>query len=336
METGWLLWCGIRWRRREPRRDLAVLDSSFIGNLARGGDGSPGPVAGLGGGGGIFNSGTASIAGSRFTRNQAIGGNDCSGTILTGHAAAGALLSGGFVSTQLNVSNSVFDHNQAIGGNGNQTSVPGGLGPDKASGGAIDVTGGTGILDGCALEHNLSIGGSGYPGGAGGIGAGGAMMVTNVGGANSNALIINSSIRHNKALGGPGGSGGNGGDGEGGGFTCIQGATLIVRNTSIEHNHAQGGESGVGGNGGNGQGGGLFEDALRSAPPLSGPAMPSSLILEGAIVRFNLALVGEAVDSGFDGTGVGGGVYYLGVYNADSAAVIAKNQATTSSDNVGP
>lgn len=315
---------------------LAVIDSSFIGNLARGGDGSNGPVAGLGGGGGIFNSGYASIEGSRFTRNQAIGGNDCSGTILTGHAAAGALLSGGYVSTLLNVSNSVFDHNQAIGGNGSQTVASGGLGPGKASGGAIDVTGGTGTFDGCTLEHNVSIGGSGYSGGAGGIGAGGGMMVTNVGYAGSNATISNSLIRHNKALGGPGGLGGNGGDGEGGGFTCIQGATLIVRNTSVEHNHAQGGESGVGGNGGNGQGGGLFEDALRSAPPLPGPPLPSILILEGAIIRFNLALVGEAVDSGIDGTGVGGGVYYLGAYNADSATVITKNQATTSNNNVGP
>jgi hypothetical protein len=316
--------------------NLKVFDSAFIGNLARGGDGSAGDVAGLGAGGGIFNSGYASIEGSRFTRNQAIGGNDCSGTILTGHGAAGALMSGGFVSTELVVSDSVFDHNQAIGGNGNQTLVPGGLGPGKSSGGAVDVTGGTATFDGCTLEHNVSIGGSGYSGGAGGIGAGGGMMVTNVGYAGSNATIRNCVIRHNKALGGPGGSGGNGGDGEGGGFTAIQGAALTVINSSVEHNHAQGGESGVGGNGGNGQGGGLFEDALRAAPPLPGPATASSLFLEGAIIRFNLALVGEAVDSGFDGTGVGGGVYYLGTYSDDSTTVITKNQATTSNNNVWP
>jgi hypothetical protein len=319
---------------------LTVIDSSFIGNLARGGDDSVGDVAGLGGGGGIFNSGYASIEGSRFTQNQAIGGNDCSGTILTGHGAAGALMSGGFASTLVVVSNSVFDHNQAIGGNGSQTLATGALGAGKSSGGAIDVTGGTATFDGCTLEHNVSIGGSGHSGGAGGIGAGGGMMVTNVGYTGSNATIRNSVIRHNKALGGPGGLGGNGGDGEGGGFTSIQGAALTVINSSVEHNHAQGGESGVGGNGGNGQGGGLFKDALRSSPPLPGPAAPSSLILEGAIIRFNLALVGEAVDSGFDGTGVGGGVYHLegatSYYSADSTTVITKNQATTSNNNVWP
>jgi hypothetical protein len=315
---------------------LAVLDSSFIGNLARGGDGSPGPVAGLGGGGGIFNSGYASIEGSRFTRNQAIGGNDCSGAFLTGHAAAGALLSGGFTSTLLLVSDSVFEHNQAIGGNGNQTDVIGGLGPGKASGGAIDVTGGKATIYGCTLEHNLALGGTGLSGGVGGIGAGGGMMVTNVGYTNKPTEITNSSIKHNKAIGGPGGPGGNGGDGEGGGLSIIQGATLIAKDVTVEHNHAQGGESGVGGNGGNGQGGGLFEDALRSAPPLPGPATPSSLTLEGATIRFNLALAGEPVGSGFDGTGVGGGVYYLGAYNADKATVITKNQATTSNNNVWP
>jgi hypothetical protein len=315
---------------------LAVIDSSFVSNLARGGDGSVGQVAGLGGGGGLFNSGNASIERSRFTQNQAIGGNDCSGTILTGHGAAGALMSGGFTTTSLSVIDSLFDHNQAIGGNGSQTVISGGLGPGKSSGGAIDVTGGTATFDGCTLEHNVSIGGSGYSGGAGGIGAGGGMMVTNVGYTNSAATISNSVIRHNRALGGSGGLGGNGGDGEGGGLSIIQGATLTVIDTPLEHNHAQGGESGPGGNGGNGQGGGLFEDAARSAPPLPGPSVPSGLTLTGAIVRFNLALAGEAVDTGFDGTGIGGGVYHLGTYSADSATAIQKNQATTSNNDVGP
>lgn len=312
---------------------LWVIDSTFVGNFARGGDGSSGPVAGIGGGGALFSSGQAFIEGSRFTRNQAIGGNDCYGPFLTGHGAAGAVLSGGFTTTLLDVTDSVFDHNQAIGGDGNRTDAPGGLGPGKASGGAVDITGGTGTFSGCTLEHNLSVGGSAH---SGGIGSGGGLMVTNVGNTGSSATVSNSLIRHNKALGGPGGSGGDGGDGEGGAFTCIQGATLTVNHTSVEHNHAQGGESGAGGNGGNGQGGGLYEDAVRSAPPLPGPLLSSSLILEGAIVRFNLALAGEAADIGFDGTGVGGGVYRLGLYSEDENTVIKKNQATTGNDSVGP
>ncbi len=316
--------------------NLTVIDSSFIGNLARGGDGSVGQVGGIGAGGGLFNSGYATIERSRFTQNEAIGGNDCSGPFLTGHGAAGALMSGGTTGTLLSVKDSVFDHNQAIGGNGNQTTYLGGLGPGKASGGAIDITGGTATFDSCTLEHNDALGGVGYSGGVGGIGAGGGMMVTNVGNANSTAVVTRSVIRHNKALGGAGGLGGDAGDGEGGGLSIIQGATLTAEGTTIEHNHAQGGASGVGGNGGYGQGGGIFEDALRSAPPLPGPATPSVLTLETAIVRFNLALAGEAIDSGFDGTGIGGGVYSLGIYSADDKTVINKNQASTGYDNVYP
>lgn len=316
---------------------LNVNDSSFIDNLARGADGSSGAAgaAGLGIGGGIYHGkGQLTITGSTFSRNQAIGGNNCQGPFFPGHSAAGALFSG----ASLVLRDSRFDHNLSIAGNGNRTlsPVPPAVGPDKASGGAIDIGGGLATLDGCTLEHNHALGGTGASGADGGVGAGGGIGVTNATLGMPTVTISNSTVNHNTALGGLGGIGGNGGEGEGGGLTSISGATLTVRATTVEHNHAQGGDGGAGGNGGNGLGGGLYEDAQRAAPPLPGPATPSSLTLVGAIIRFNLALAGEAGAGGSDGLGIGGGVYHLGILSFDAATVIEKNHASTSNDNLAP
>jgi hypothetical protein len=318
---------------------LAVDASSFIDNLARGGDGStprPGdrPIAGLGGGGGIANFGSLTVTGSRFSFNQGIGGSNCASQFLSGHGIAGAISSGSAVATLI-VSDSVFDHNRAIGGNGNISPVPATIGPDKASGGAIDVTGGTATIDGCTFKHNWSIGGSGASGADGGIGSAGAVMATNFNGLNTNVTIRNSKVEHNIALGGPGSAGRDGGEGSGGGLVSTAAGILTVINTMVEHNHAQGGPGGEGGNGGNGLGGGLYDNS-DSPGPTSPPPGPTVLVLQSAMVTKNLALGGEVGNGGSEGQGIGGGVYYLGTYSADSETVIKKNQATTSNDNVGP
>jgi hypothetical protein len=304
---------------------LAVIDSSFLDNLARGGDGSTphagdSPLAGLAGGGGIANFGSLTVTGSRFSFNQAVGGNNCNSPFLSGHGYGGAISSGSAVA-MMHVSNSRFNHNQAIGGNGNISSAPATIGPNKSSGGAIDVTGGSGTIDNCTLDHNLSIGGAGASGSDGGIGAGGAIVATNFSNFGTNVTISNSNVEHNIALGGPGGGGGAGGEGEGGGVTSTAGGILTVIDTTVAHNHARGGE---GINGGNGFGGGLYN--YTNSP----------LDLQSAIVDYNLALGGEAGPGGSNGQGSGGGVYHLGPYSFDSATVIEKNQATTSNDNVGP
>jgi hypothetical protein len=304
---------------------LTVNYSSFIDNLARGGNDST-PQAGDGalacpaGGGGIANFGRLTVTGSRFSFNQAVGGNNCFSLYLSGHGYGGAIASGA-LGALMDVQDSDFDHNQAIGGNGNISPVPATVGPNKSSGGAIDVTGGTATITNCTLDHNLSVGGAGAPGADGGIGAGGAIVATNFAGYATNATISDSTVEHNIALGGPGGSGGNGGEGEGGGLTSTAGAILTVIDTTVAHNHAQGGE---GIKGGNGFGGGLYN---YTASPLN---------LQGAIVNYNLAIGGEAEDGGSDGQGIGGGVYHLGPYSPDSATAITKNQATTSNNNVGP
>ena len=306
---------------------LTVTASSFIGNLARAGDGSSGPpIAGAGSGGGILNfGGKLTVSSSTFSHNQVIGGNECDGPIQSGIAIGGAIASAGV----LVVSGSGFDHNQAIGGNGNEITSPdpGDLGPNRASGGAIDLFGaGMAMIDGCTLEHNQALGGAGASGANGGVGTGGGIVASGVTsqGVPVHATIMNCWVEHNTALGGLGGSGGDGGEGVGGGLGSISGATLTVISTTVDLNDARGGEGGTGGNGGNGLGGGFYENAT------------GTLTLEGATVSFNLALGGEAEDGGSGGQGIGGGVYRLGIFTFDSATVIAKNHATTSNDNIWP
>jgi hypothetical protein len=308
-----------------PTGILTVNNSSFIDNLARGGDDSKyvsgdGLLAGPAGGGGIANFGRLTVTGSRFSFNLAVGGNNCVSPFLSGHGYGGAIASGA-PGALMDVQDSGFDHNQAIGGNGNISPQPATLGPNKSSGGAIDVTGGTATISNCTLDHNLSVGGAGASGADGGIGAGGAIVATNFAGYATNATISDSTVEHNIALGGPGGPGGDGGEGEGGGLTSTAGGILTVIDTTVAHNHAQGGE---GVNGGSGFGGGLYN---YTASPLD---------LQGAIVNYNLAIGGEAEDGGSDGLGIGGGVYYLEPYSFDGATVIEKNQATTSNNDVGP
>jgi hypothetical protein len=308
---------------------LAVVDCTFVGNLVRGGDGSvslnPAFLAGLGYGGAISHVGAVSltVTGSTFRQNQAIGGSGCFSPILSGHGSGGAIGS----QAAMSVSDSRFDHNVALAGDNNATVLPYGFGPNKATAGAINVSGGTAAIDGCAFEHNQAIGG------AGGIGSGGAIVVTDVVGVGVGATIDNCTVAHNRALGGPAAGSGLAGDGLGGGLACIAGATLTVRNSTVAHNHARGGEAEFGGSAGNGLGGGFYEDAGRTAPLVPGS---STLALEGTLVTFNLALGGEASDAGSDGQGIGGGVYALDLFTYDSATVIRKNHASTIGDNVWP
>lgn len=309
---------------------LAVVDCAFMGNLVRGGDGSfsvdPAFLAGLGYGGAISHAKDAvslTVVRSTFRHNRAIGGSGCFSPILSGHGSGGAIGS----QAALLVSGCRFDHNLAIAGDNSTTVLPYGFGPNKATAGAINISGGSAVIDGSTVDHNQAIGG------AGGIGSGGGIVVTDVVGYGGNTTINNCTVAHNRALGGPAVGTGLAGDGLGGGLACIAGATLTVINSTVAHNHAQGGEAEFGGNGGNGYGGGFYEDAGRRPPLLPGS---STLALEGTVVTFNLALGGEAGDGGSDGQGIGGGVYYLDVFSADSGTVIQKNHATTSDDNIAP
>jgi hypothetical protein len=307
--------------------DLVVVGSSFMENLVRASDSNieaaPVFLAGIAYAGAIYNDINAvclTVTGSTFRRNQAIGGSGWFSVILSGHGSGGAIGS----QAEMVVSECQFDHNIAIAGENNKTLLPGGLGPNKATAGAINISGGTATIDGCTFEHNQAVGGGG------GIGCGGGIVVTDVVAYGVEATVSNCKVAHNRALGGPAVASGKGGDGTGGGIACINGATLTVINSTVAHNHARGGEAELGGSGGNGYGGGIYAEG---AGMVTGP---TKLNLVGAVVTFNLALGGEAAGEESDGQGIGGGVYRLGIYSADTATVIQKNRATTSHDNIYP
>src|SRR5262249_43191429 len=104
---------------------VTVTDSSFFGNVARAGTHESGSIDPTAAGGAVNSSSALTVSGSTFSHNQAIGGNDSTGTVRPGFAVAGALVSGGPVgqAAMLVVSDSTFDHNQAIGGSRNQSST---------------------------------------------------------------------------------------------------------------------------------------------------------------------------------------------------------------------
>jgi hypothetical protein len=103
--------------------------------------------------------------------------------------------------------------------------------------------------------------------------------------------------------------GGGGGNGEGGGIANVFDAETTVDSTAITRNAA------IGGGAGAGLGGGAYNDAT------------STLALSGTVVLLN-----QAEGS----TGIGGGVYTLGTYIADSSTVVKHNHATSGGGNVGP
>jgi hypothetical protein len=305
---------------------LSITDSQFIANVAQAGSNERGNMDATAAGGAIANSGNLTVTGSTFSQNQAIGGNNSSGTIRPGVAVGGAITSGGpsGPTAQLDISDSTFDHNQAIGGSGNTSSTnpaPGVFGPNDAFGGAIHTSIGSVTISGCTIEHNAAIAGAGAAGLNGGLAVGGGMDSSNLFSKGLNATVSNCTIEHNAVIGGPGGAGGNGGNAWGGGLADLLGASLTVSNTTAADNQALGG---AGGKGGNGLGGGIYQDAS------------STLTLTGDTINKNHAIGGATGPGGSDGQGSGGGLYIApgGVACADALTIIFGNHATTSNDDV--
>src|SRR5262249_52156357 len=239
----------------------SVSDSEFTHNVARAGSFCTGSLAATGAGGGINSSGSLTVTNSTFSHNEAIGGNDSSSPIRPAAGVGGAILSGGpRTPAVLVVSASTFDHNQAIGGNRNQSSsnpAPSINGPNDAFGGGIHLSGGTGTISGCTVEHNAAIAGAGGPGQDGGLAWGGGLDGFNAFGFGLVVTVSNSTVSHNSVIGGAGGAGSDGGDGWGGGLANLLGSVLTISGSTVDHNLAVGGEGGSGGNGGEGEGGGI-------------------------------------------------------------------------------
>jgi hypothetical protein len=354
---------------------LTLVNVSFIGNLAQGGDGgtggqgmdlAPGGVGGNGGnggsGGGAFGGavllvgGTATISGCLFENNTARGGDGGPGG-RGGNNANTSSSSGG------------------NGGNGG----PGGV----SFGGGVNVVFGTFALTACTIRNNFATGpnggaggaaGSGFNldgnGGAGGYGAwgfGGGVYVDN-----SAATITRCTIDGNNATGGnggdggdsdgltastagDGGAGGSGADGRGGGIGCEVGSLDLVCST-VSGNTASGGAGGDGGSGSNpigsapsgdggdgGNGGNAIGGAIRNG--FSFVEIDNSTLAGNAAINGVLGLGGPAgaggggtagLDGG-DGVGAGGGIATSGTTapTVDST-IVADNTAGTGPDVAGP
>jgi hypothetical protein len=340
---------------------LTVSDSEFDHNQAVGPAGAPGGPGGGGLGGAIMSSGlgsapaTATVSGSTFLDNQAIGGAAGLGASFTRVGLGGAIMNDAGTVT---VSDSEFDHNQAVGGFG------GGFVGGFGAGGAICNGARTGdavlsVRD-CTLTDNQAIGGAAGAGSNPQIGRGGgianfvspiatlpvtatasvtdSVLVGNqaIGGDGPNGgtgqgggitnerggilTVTDSELIGNLAIGGAGGSAGAGGVGRGGGIANLDNSSLTVIQSSLTGNQAQGGD---GHNGGDGLGGGLYVGGGTAA-------------ITQSTITGNEALGGGGGDGGSDGQGVGGGAYIAtgSTVCIDLATIIAGNDASTSDDDV--
>src|SRR5262249_38608057 len=188
------------------------------------------------------------------------GGNDSSSAIRPGTGVGGAILSGGPRNpAELGVSARTFDHNPAIGGKRKQSNSktgPRNNRPQHAFRGGHPLSGGTGTISGCTVEHNAAIAGAGGAGQNGGLAWGGGLDTFNGFGFGLIVTVSNSTVSHNSVIGGAGGPGGDGGDGWGGGLANLLGSVLTVISSTVDHNLALGGAGGSGGNGRGGGGGG--------------------------------------------------------------------------------
>ena len=344
-----------------------VSHTTFVGNLARGGngaDGGPGQKggdAGFGVAGALENafyspvgpsaSSTMTVAHSTFLANRALGGTGGTG----GTGAAGGIGRGGVggvisnAGSNLTISHSTFLGNQSLGGRGGDGGVGGNGGAGgPGNAGAINNSNPTGgLLVRATLHVSDSVfqgnGTTGGAGGNGGIGGNGGVGGAGQGGGLNNGFsdweVRDSWFAFNQVTGGAGGDrgsggllGGTGGTGRGGGIHNVNGAIGTLSDSTVALNRVAGGAGGaggLGGNGGQGQGGGIFNGGPS---PLGTP----SLTLSRSGVLFNRADAGAAGDGGSAGLGQGGGLYLTsgGVACADLLTVIRANDASTSDDDV--
>lgn len=229
---------------------LTVRNCWFTGNKAIGGHRHQ-PSAqydGAGASGAIDNWGAASISGTTFTDNQAIGSTTDEG-VGAGYGMGGALGSGGPLaqSPACTIQGCRFSHNQAMGGGNAGPNEYGGTGLAGAlSTGYAQITSAMTISD-CAFTDNQAIGGEA---GLGGWGVGGVINQESplTFGNKSTLTIANSIFTHNKAV-----ASGVGGTAFGGAIINSDwnaddgsGATLVISGCTFSGNEALGAPGGDG------------------------------------------------------------------------------------------
>jgi hypothetical protein len=283
---------------------VTVENSTFQGNLARGGSNNArgGALIGPAGGGGIFNADAATLflTGSTVVGNLAMGGSNnisTGGNGNVGNAYGGGLSNVGTVT----ISDSVFEDNEARGGSANRgdgasfqfvgTSTGGGIftSAQNTSGQPASLT-----LSNVTLRHNRAVGGDDNTAGTfmnagigGGLANNGSNPFAATGG--STIILVNSNVANNQAVGG------RGADGLGGGVANVLGGVVHVSGSTLTRNAARGG------GGADGLGGGIYNGAASTHP--SNLNAPTVLTVEGTAIAFNAAFGGPT------GDGLGGGLW---------------------------
>jgi hypothetical protein len=271
---------------------LAVRESVFADNRARGGDGLGGGSAGSGYGGALFNAGSATLSDDTLRDSEAIGG---ASTGLGGSGFGGAIWNdpGGV----LTIRDGSFRANQAIGGVHGKALPPGN--PFSVGDGGAIFNAATLDVRNSTFDGNQSHGGAGLNGVAGG---GGASAAIKSGGEDDDppaqTTVLHCLFTNNQAIGGAGGAGAVGGQGTGGAFLADHGAN-VLHDCTFLGNEAIGGAGGAGANGGPGRAG-----ALRVGPrDGSVSALATDCFFAG-----NEAIGGAAGVGGVGGLAEGGAI----------------------------
>lgn len=187
----------------EAGATLVVADSTLSGNTAIGeiGNGQPDQFGelGVGGGGGIFNFGVATVSHSTLIGNKAIGKSGLNGNLNDDALAYGFGEGGGIVNLlgTLTVSQSTFTGNQALGGAG-AAGADGGC----AHGGAIFNVAGPATISSSTFTGNQVISGDGGNGGSSGCAEGGALLNGSFPGAEATMSVDQCTLSDNQAIGG--------------------------------------------------------------------------------------------------------------------------------------
>jgi hypothetical protein len=254
-------------------------------------------------GGALLNLGSATIANTSFTGNQATGGGSSS---YYDGSYGGAIECFGFAPSQLygstlTIANSTFAGNQAIGATGFTF----------GDAGAIDLE-----FSAVATISNTSFTRNVGTGGADCAAQGGALFAEG-----STLTLSNTSFTGNQAIAG------SGAEAEGGVALFFPGATVNISNSSFTANLAQGG-TGLGG-----FGGAIMNDGATAT--ISNSTVTGNRAIGGTGT-------GVTVPAG-DNAGVGGGILNSGELSAEGVptegnltltrCTVASNQAIGGSDN---
>jgi hypothetical protein len=276
-----------------------VTGSTFTRNLAVG---TAGGTGSSGHGGAIGSDGPLTVASSTFSRNQALGAPVASGfttTTLASDGIGGAIVA--FDTTS--ISNSTFTSNEAAGGDGGVGFVyP--VTSFRGIGGAVAMEFLTAVVSGSTFDHNQAVGGAGGAGSPGSLGIGGGL----------DAILCTLTVRqtvfsHNAAVGGAGANAARwDGAGIGGGLSVERSSTVTLTGLTVTDNDARGGAGYAGSNGGTGYGGGLSIGSRWIWARQDGTVAT----LADSTVADNRALGGDGGQGSNGGSGFGGGVFLGG------------------------